>query len=219
MRRFLFAAALAALPAAEAAAHPHVFVDARAEIMFTPAGEIGAIRNTWKFDEPFSAYAKQGLKKLPNGRLTAESLEGLARVNIHALAPYKFFSFLRLNGKLVALGDGSEQKLADDGQRLTLTFVVTPAAPIATVAGPVSIALYDPEYFVAMSFVKDSPVKLENAPRGCKTDLFTPTGLSSAAAAALARVPASQRDLPPELQSLTGGIENGVVVDCPPPKP
>jgi len=202
-----------------AVAHPHVFVDAHAEILFDAGGNIAAIKNTWRFDEPFSAYAKQGLKRLPNGHLTAESLEALARVNIHAMAPYKFFSFLRQNGKLTAIGEGSEQKLNDDGERLTLSFTVTPPTPIATAAGPVTIALYDPEYFVAMSFVKDKPVKLTGAPKTCKMELFTPTGLSSAAAAALAQVPASERVLPPELQSLTGGIENGVVIDCSAPKP
>ena len=197
-----------------ASAHPHVFVDARVEMIFNAQGEVSAIKNTWRFDEAFSAYAKQGLKHLSNGRLTAESLEALARVNIHAMAPYKFFTFQRLNGKLVAIGDGSEQKLSDDGEHLTLSFTVTPATPLSTSAGPLTIALYDPEYFVAMSFVKDKPVKFLAAPKDCKMQLFTPTGLSSAAAAALAAVPASQRVLPPELQSMTGGIENGVVIDC-----
>lgn len=143
----------------------------------------------------------------------------LARVNIHALAPYRFFTFIRLDGKLVPFGDGSDQKLSDDGERLTLSFTVTPTSPIRTDNGPVTIALYDPEYFVAMSFVKDKPVKLEGAPKGCRMQLFTPTGLSSAAAAALSRVPASQRVLPPELQALTGGIENGLVIDCSVQKP
>jgi hypothetical protein len=70
-----------------------------------------------------------------------------------------------------------------------------------------------------MAFVKDKPVKFVGAPKACQMHLFTPTGLSSEAAAALALVPASQRVLPPELQSMTGGIENGVVVDCGSPKP
>jgi ABC-type uncharacterized transport system substrate-binding protein len=212
--RFVLAAALCVVLIKPADAHPHVFVDARAEIVFDANGAISAIKNIWKFDEPFSVYAKQGLKKLPNGRLTADSLQGLARVMIHSQAPYKFFTFQKIDGKLVGLGDGADETLADDGERLTLSFTVAPASPIPTTAAPITIALYDPEYFVAMSFVKDKPVKFEGAPDGCKMQLFTPTGLSAAAAAALALVPASQRTLPPELQSLTGGIENGVVVDC-----
>jgi ABC-type uncharacterized transport system substrate-binding protein len=219
MRRFVFASLITLGLTTAASAHPHVFVDGRAEVVFDAQGNVAAIKNTWKFDEAFSAYAKQGLKKLANGRLTEESLEALARVNIHALALYKFFTFQRVNGKLVPIGDGSEQKLSDDGEHLTLSFTVTPPTPIATSSGAVTIALYDPEYFVAMSFVKEKPVKFTAAPKDCKMQIFTPTGLSSEAAAALAQVPASQRVLPPELQSMTGGIENGVVIDCTPPKP
>lgn len=214
-RRPLLAAffTVAVLPTA-ASAHPHVFVDARAEIRFDPAGRIAAIENVWTFDEAFSAYAKQGLKRLANGRLTNESLEALARVNIHSLALYKFFTFARRDGKLEPIGDGAGQKLADDGEHLTLTFTVTPPQPIPTTSGPVTIEMYDPEYFVAMAFVKSHPVKFIGAPAACKQSVFTPTGLSPAAAALIARVPISQRVLPPELEAMTGGIENGVVVDC-----
>jgi ABC-type uncharacterized transport system substrate-binding protein len=189
-------------------AHPHVFVDARAEIVFDGAGQITAIRNSWTFDEAFSAYAKQGLKRLANGRLTPESLEALARVNIHSLALYKFFTYQRRAGKLEPVGVGEGQKLSDDGERLTLTFTVMPPQPIDPASGPLTFAVYDPEYFVAMSFVKDHPIRLVGAPAVCKQSLFTPTGLTPAAAALIARVPASQRSLPPELEAMTGGIES-----------
>ncbi|MDR3495510.1 MAG: DUF1007 family protein [Ancalomicrobiaceae bacterium] len=210
----ILAAALGTLWASPAAAHPHLFVDARAEVAFDAEGRLTAIKNIWRFDEPFSAYAKQGLAHHPNGKLTAASLEALAKVNIHSLATYKFFTFIKQAGKLQQLGDGGGQKLDDDGQQLTLTFTVTPPAPIVVKATSTTFSLYDPEYFVAMSFVKDKPVKLVGAPTDCRLQLFTPTGLTPEAAALIAQVPASQRTLPPELQSLTGGIENGFVLDC-----
>ncbi|MDR3377037.1 MAG: DUF1007 family protein [Ancalomicrobiaceae bacterium] len=211
---FALAAALGALACGSASAHPHLFVDARAEVGFDAEGRIVWLKNVWRFDEPFSAYAKQGLAHLPNGRLTAASLEALARVNIHSLATYRFFTFLKKAGKLEQLGDGGAQKLEDDGERLTLTFTVTPPAPIEVKGATTTVSLYDPEYFVAMSFVKDRPVRLVGAPPACRLQLFTPTGLTPEAAALIAQVPASQRTLPPDLQSMTGGIENGFVLDC-----
>lgn len=191
-----------------------MFVDARAEIVFDAGGNIASIRNIWTFDEAFSAYAKQGLKHLPNGKLTPDSLVALAKVNIHSLALYKFFTFVRRTGKLEPVGEGVDQSLTDDGEHLILTFSVKPPTPLSAAQQPVTIALYDPEYFVAMTFVKDRPVKLVNAPAVCKQSLFTPTGLSPEAAALISQVPASQRELPPELEAMTGGIENGVVIDC-----
>ncbi len=191
-----------------------MFVDAKAEIIFDAHGDISTVRNIWIFDEAFSAYAKQGLKHLPNGRLTPESLVALAKVNIHSLALYKFFTFVRRTGKLEPVGEGMNQSLTDDGEHLILTFDVKPPTPLSATQQPLTIALYDPEYFVAMTFVKEHPVKLVNAPATCKQSLFTPTGLTPEAAALISQVPASQRELPPELEAMTGGIENGVVIDC-----
>ena len=135
-------------------------------------------------------------------------------MNIHSLALYKFFTFVRRTGKLEPVGEGMDQSLADDGEHLILTFDVKPTTPLSAAQQPLTIALYDPEYFVAMTFVKDHPVKLVNAPAACKQSLFTPTGLTPEAAALISQVPASQRDLPPELEAMTGGIENGVIIDC-----
>ena len=46
---------LAASPLASA--HPHVFVDGRAEIVFDAAKRVSAVRNVWEFDEAYSAFA------------------------------------------------------------------------------------------------------------------------------------------------------------------
>lgn len=45
----------------EAAAHPHVFVDAKVEVVFDDTGRLAAIRNIWRFDPAFSQYATEGL--------------------------------------------------------------------------------------------------------------------------------------------------------------
>lgn len=212
VKRLAFVCVLGSTIAAEA--HPHIFVDTRAEVIFNAAGQVTSVKNIWRFDDAFSAYAKQGLEHQRNGKLTDKSLEALARVNIHSLATYHYFTFVHVDGKRVPLGEGSDQKLEDDGQKLTLTFVVTPPAPLDPKLGPITFDIYDPEYFAAVGFVKDKPVKLINGPKGCHAQIFTPSGLTPAAAAAIASVPASQRTLPPELQTLTGGIQNGLVIDC-----
>ena len=63
---------LAAIAAGPAAAHPHVFVTAKAEIVFSADGAVQAIRNRWSFDEAYSAYITQGLDKNGDGKLTAD---------------------------------------------------------------------------------------------------------------------------------------------------
>src|SRR5690348_12685207 len=73
-------------------AHPHVFVDARAEILFDGQGRMTAIRHVWEFDRAFSAFASQGLDKDGDGVLSAKELAPLAKTNVTSLNYYGFFT-------------------------------------------------------------------------------------------------------------------------------
>src|SRR5919202_1871498 len=79
-----------------ASAHPHVWVDAKADIVFDPEGRIAAIRHSWTFDEAFSAFAVQGLDTDNDGKYSREELRPLAEVNVTSLREYGYFTTLRL---------------------------------------------------------------------------------------------------------------------------
>ena len=81
----------AALPAA---AHPHVFVDAKAEIVFDREGRMTAVRHIWQFDEAFTSFAIQGLDADNDGKLSDDELQPLAKVNVDSLKEYGFFTYL-----------------------------------------------------------------------------------------------------------------------------
>ena len=81
--RFFLIAAFAAGLAQSAAAHPHVWVSARAQVIFDANGEIEAIRNAWTFDEMYSAFVTEGQAK--DGQLmTKEELAPLAKTNVES---------------------------------------------------------------------------------------------------------------------------------------
>ena len=44
-----------------ASAHPHVWVTAKAQVLFDAQGLATGFRHIWKFDEAYSAYQMQGL--------------------------------------------------------------------------------------------------------------------------------------------------------------
>ena len=69
-RRGLAALSVAAglLAASTASAHPHMWIDARAVIDLDADKRITAVRQVWRFDEMFGAYATQGLKKARTAR-------------------------------------------------------------------------------------------------------------------------------------------------------
>jgi ABC-type uncharacterized transport system substrate-binding protein len=72
------------------AAHPHVFVDGKAEIVFDAQKRITAIRNVWQFDEAYSAFADTGLDTNGDGKLTQQELAPLAKLNMDSLKEYSY---------------------------------------------------------------------------------------------------------------------------------
>jgi ABC-type uncharacterized transport system substrate-binding protein len=114
----------AMLAAGPALAHPHVFVDAKAEVVFSTPGTITAIRNIWQFDRAFSEYAIQGLDANDDGQLSDAELKPLAKVNVEALSEFEFFNFLILGDRKFEFVPPTEYWLEFRGGRLTLFYTL-----------------------------------------------------------------------------------------------
>jgi ABC-type uncharacterized transport system substrate-binding protein len=213
-RFVIFLTAIGALaPVAPAQAHPHVFVDARAEIVFGDAGKITGIRHIWQFDEAFSAFAVQGLDTDNDGKLTDAELAPLAKVNVESLQEYDFFTVLKVGSKREVLVPPKEYWLDFHGGRLTL-FYTLPLSKPAVMAASASLEVFDPEYFVAFTFAGDAPVALDGAPQGCTASLRKPRELDAATMAAMQAVP-KDGNLSPELMDAASSLASMVNVACP----
>jgi ABC-type uncharacterized transport system substrate-binding protein len=204
------AAALAALAAAApAAAHPHVFVDARSEVVIE-ANAITAIKHVWRFDEAFSLYASEGLDENRDGVLSREELDALAKVNIESLAEYGFFTFL---GSLpVPWTMPTEYWLTFENQQLTLFFTLPLSSPWPV--GPAAeIEVYDPEFFVDFTYVDDDPVLVAGSATGCTAEFRGPPALDPAVQSLLAEVPMGEA-VPPNLLAAAVDLANKITVRC-----
>ena len=60
-------------------AHPHVWVTAKAEIVFAPDRKVTGVRHPWTFDEAYTAYVTQGLDKNGDGKLSPGRAPGPRR--------------------------------------------------------------------------------------------------------------------------------------------
>lgn len=198
---------------APAYAHPHVLVDAKAEVVFDK-GKITAIRNIWQFDAAFTAFAVQGLDANGDGKLSDQELVPLAKVNVKSLAMFAFFTYLKANGKDVDFVQPTEYWLEFHNARLTLFYTLPLKTPLEP-KGTATLEVFDPEYFVAFTFLKDKPVTLDGAPAGCGATFSPPQDFNASTMALLAQIPPDQPVLPPSLRSAASILANVITVKCP----
>src|SRR5215204_4000259 len=87
----------AAAFAGPALAHPHVWVTARAEIVYAADGKITGVRHAWTFDKGYSAFLTQGLDVNKDGKVTPDEMQELAKENTESLSEFEYFTSVKAN--------------------------------------------------------------------------------------------------------------------------
>jgi ABC-type uncharacterized transport system substrate-binding protein len=194
------------LPSA-ARAHPHVWIDAAAEIVFSGA-DVTGIRHAWVFDEAFSTYVVQGLDANKDGQYSRDELAQLARENVESLKEFEYFTFGNMSGKELSFAEPQDYWLSFDGKLLTLHFTLplSAAAPLRQAV----FEVYDPSYYVEFKFAEGTPVTLSSAPMGCTASVKKPPPLDEAAQQKLAEADFNAID-----SDFAAGFANRAVVACP----
>ena len=165
--------------AAPALAHPHVWVTAKAELIYASDGKVTAVRHIWTFDEAYSAYVTQGLDKNNDGNLTPEELQDLAKVNTESLGDFDYFTHLKANGAKQAFGAPRDPKMVFENGAATLSFHLPLKKPAVSKA--LAFEVYDPSFFVAFAMAEgEDAVKLAGAPQGCATTITRPKPVDTA---------------------------------------
>lgn len=215
--RFAVLVALAALfGAGESQAHPHVWIEGRADVLFDPNGAITGIRQSWTFDEMYSAFASQGLDSDGDGTLSREDLQPLADLNIESVAKYGYFTSIqtRDDDGGATFAEPVDYWQDHDGLRLTLHFTLPLTSPIDPRTVKTVFDIYDPNYYIGFSLPQTDPVTLVAAPDGCRPKIGRAKALKKEIAAKLAQIPSTVRELPPDLFSLTSGNANSIRIAC-----
>ncbi len=195
-----------------AAAHPHVFVDATAEIRFDAEQRVVEIQNAWKFDPAFSAYATQGLDTDGDGNFSEAELKPLAQENVESLRDFGFFSYFTIGSDLVALLPPKKYWLEYQDERLTLFFVLPLEKPAAIVA-PAMLEIFDREYFVEFGFPEQKGLVLTGAAT-CVARHHPPESIDPATMAILGSLPQEQRELPSDLVQAVSALANYFAITC-----
>jgi ABC-type uncharacterized transport system substrate-binding protein len=166
VRGALAALGLAVAPV-PALAHPHVWIDARSEVVFDDQQRVAALRVTWHFDEFYSLFAVEGLDADGDGRLEPAELQPLAELNVTSLQDYRYFTEIVADGAPLDYAAVSDYRSWFEDGILSLEFVIPLETPVDPRRSRVSFKSYDPTFYIAIEPALQDPVSLAGGPPPC----------------------------------------------------
>ena len=167
------AATLIALSPIAASAHPHVFADARLEVVVGDNGEITELRNVWRFDEVFSSSVLMDFDKNTNLKLDQPELEEIGKTVLESLQEYNYYTTLTDNGKLIGVAKPDVINVDYKDGQLLMFFAVKPAVPMP-LKGKLTFGVYDPTLYTSIDFPTDNDAVLMGKASGCTHAVVRP---------------------------------------------
>lgn len=147
-------AAFAVLCPGLANAHPHIFIDAKFEVVAAADGSISELRNIWQFDEVFSSSVLLDFDKNENLKLEAAELKAVGATVRKSLSQYDYYTNVLSNGKAVAMAKPDTIEASYQDGALTLRFSLKPLQK-TFLKGTTSFGIYDKTLYTAVDFAKD----------------------------------------------------------------
>jgi ABC-type uncharacterized transport system substrate-binding protein len=190
-------------------AHPHVWITSVSELLYAPDGSVTGVRHAWTFDDMFSTYALQGIETKQKGVYTREELAPLAKTNAESLKEFSYFTFVKADGKRAKLEDPIDYFLDYSSGQLTLHFTLPLQTPLKSKM--ILLEIVDRSYFIDFRLAEKEPLKLVNAPEGCKASIGRPMADRTWAQGA------SEDSFKEGGSNVTVGLlfYNKITVDCP----
>ncbi len=173
--RFLFLSLLLACAAsAPLRAHPHIWIDAVATLVFADQ-KLTEVRIQWTFDELFSSALRDQFDPNKTGKFDGQALANLKADAANGLKEFNWFTHLKIGGKEVTVAEGKDFSAAIEGDRVVYRFTVPVTPPADPAATQVTLSLYDQSFYIDVALAKENPVRIEGA-TPCKTAVVTDKG-------------------------------------------
>ncbi|MEN0000181.1 MAG: DUF1007 family protein [Pseudomonadota bacterium] len=156
-----------------ALAHPHVFAEARLEVVATDSGMLEELRHVWRFDELFTSTVIFEFDANTDNRLDGGELAEVANVVTTSIADFNYFQSVIVKDDNIDIAP-IDDMLVDvvDGQ-LIMIFTSRTVAPVRLADNP-AFSVYDPTFYTSIEFYTDEDMQLLNAPVGCGFDKIVP---------------------------------------------
>ena len=149
--------ASAALLPGYAAAHPHIFINAKADIV-ADGNVVSEIHNTWVFDEVFSSSVLLDFDKNGDSTLDQTELSAVGETVRKSMADYSYYTNLLLNGAVIPVSKPDVIHVGMSGGKITMDFAVKPAKPMP-LKGKLIFGIYDETLYTAVDFAEDGDIR------------------------------------------------------------
>ncbi len=173
MKTLITAGCIAIASASAAEAHPHVFAEARLEVVINDHGGVDQLRHVWRFDELFSSTVMLDFDANADLKLEEDELAEVGTVIKDSLADYNYFTFVTKDGREISVTP-PDVIHADfrDGQ-LLLFFAVAPSEKMS-LTGDMSFGTYDPTMYTAIEFFTDEDMVIKGDAGACRREVVRP---------------------------------------------
>ena len=154
-KRLIMAGLATLLAPSLALAHPHIFAEARLEVVSDDKAEVSELRNVWRFDELFSSSVVLDFDKNSNAMLDPDELAEVGQTVLESLSEYNYYTTILDNGKTIKVNKPDSITVDYKDGQLMMMFAVKPAEPMP-LKGKLSFGVYDPTMYTAMDFATNN---------------------------------------------------------------
>ncbi len=155
-------------------AHPHIFAEARLEVITSDDGKVQELRNVWRFDEMFSASVLLDFDSNTDLKLDEKELAELGEVMRTSLAEFGYFTTITVDGKSENVQKPEAIHVSFDQNQVMIFFAVKPEKDLA-LKGKLTFGIYDPSMYTAIDFPTDEDLVAQGkTSEVCKREVVRP---------------------------------------------
>lgn len=154
--------------------HPHVFAEARLDVVLSPDHRsVTALKHLWRFDDLFSSTVMMEFDKNSDLKLDDAELKEVADTIHASLAEYNYFQMVTVDGKDVKMKPPAHLMANFDNDQLIVLFEAEPEKPIP-LSGKIDFGVYDPTFYTAIDFTEDDHMAVDGLPASCTRTVIRP---------------------------------------------
>lgn len=157
----------------EIQAHPHVFAEARLEVVINAERQVQTLRHVWRFDDLFSSTVLMEFDSNRDLELNADELKEVGAVVHESLAEFNYFQIITSNGKDVEM-EAPPELIADYSDNQLMMLFETKPRDTLPLTGKVTLGVYDPTFYTAIDFTEDDYLQVKNLPSDCSAQVVRP---------------------------------------------